>query len=160
MSIKKRKYWLVVLVGSMALNIGFLTVFAMRYFSTPHKVNLRACPMTSDYNHFYTFLGLSDDQLSRIEPLAHGFHSRIDSLSSTILDRRNALILEIEKDTVDRTVIEAIRTDISKAQAELQQVVVEHFLDMKAVMNEEQKQKFFTAMEKNFVNQDFNLIAE
>lgn len=158
----KNRILLFLLIGSLALNLGFLVVWGQKYLHKPPSPpsNAKACPLTASFNHLYTFLGLSDEQLERIEPMAHAFHMRIEGISGEILEKRNALLLEIEKDAADRAAIDALHHDIAALQTQMQELVVGHILEMKAVMNTEQRKKFFASMERNFAMQDFYMPKE
>ncbi len=138
----KKKILLFLLVGSLALNLGFLAVYGRKYFQTPPP-KATACPLTASYVHLYTFLGLDEEQLRRIETMAHGFHMRIEEISG------------LEKDATDRAAIDAIHRDIAALQSEMQELVVAHIIEMKGIMTPEQRSKFFTSMERTFALQDF-----
>ena len=63
--------------------------------------------------------------------MAHAFHKRIEAISGRILENRNVLSLEIEKDATDRAAIDAIHHDIAALQSQMQELVVCHILEMK-----------------------------
>jgi hypothetical protein len=155
----KRKILMFLLVGSIGVHIGFLAVYGKQYLSTPPP-GPAACPLNASLEHLYTFLGLSADQLQRIETMAHGFHARIGGISGNIIGKRNALLRAIEKDATDRAAVAALHHDIALLQSEMQELVVTHILEMKSVMTPEQREKFFTAMERNFALQDFSTPME
>ena len=150
----KKKFLLFLLVGSLALNLGFLAVYGRKFFHTPPP-NATACPLTASYVHLYTFLGLDEEQLRRIETMAHGFHMRIEEISGRIIEKRDCLLHELEKDATDRAAIDAIHRDIAALQSEMQELVVAHIIEMKGIMTPEQRSKFFTSMERTFALQDF-----
>ncbi len=151
----KKKLLLFLLVGSLALNLGFLAVYAKKYFQTPPP-NAAACPLNASMDHLYTFLGLSGEQLQRIESIAHDFHMRIGEISGQIIEKRNSLLREFEKDVTDRAAIDAIHRDIAVLQSQMQELVVAHLIEMKTIMTPEQRDKFFASMERNFALQDFS----
>lgn len=156
----KSKFLTILLIGSVALNLGFLAVWGQKYFHAAPVSNAKACPLTASFNHLYTFLGLSDAQLQRIEPMAHTFHMEIEEISGQILKKRNALLHEIEEESTNRVAIDALHYDIAALQSQMQELVVTHILEMKSVMNPEQRKKFFASMERNFAMQDFYMPKE
>jgi hypothetical protein len=155
----KKKFLLFLLVGSLALNIGFLSVYGKKYFQTP-PLNATACPLTASYVHLYTFLGLDAEQLRRIETMAHGFHMRIEEISGRIIEKRDSLLHELEKDATDRAAIDAIHRDIAGLQSQMQELVVAHIIEMKFIMTPEQRNKFFASLERNFALQDFSFTCQ
>ena len=150
----KSKFLLFILVGSLALNVGFLAVYGKKYISTPPP-GAAACPLNANLDHLYTFLGMSGEQLQRVEAMAHSFHMQIGDISGQIIGKRNALLREIEKDATDRAAIAAIHHDIAALQSQMQELVVTHILEMKSVMTPEQRKKFFASMERNFAMQEW-----
>ena len=151
----KCKFLILALVGSLAVNVGFLAVYGKKYLSTL-PTNAAACPLNANLDHLYTFLGLNAEQLQRIESIAHDFHMRIGEISSQIITQRNSLLREFEKDATDRAAIDAIHRDIAALQSEMQELVVAHIIEMKGIMTPEQRNKFFASMERNFALQDFS----
>ena len=152
-----RTVFYTLLAGLLALYIGFVSVLAWRYYTTPENLGISGCPLSDDFVHFYHYLGLSKEQLGKIEPLAHDFHMTIDALSNQILEKRDLIIMEIKKDNPNLETIDALHEDISVAQARVQKEVVKHFLEMKALMNADQRKVFLAAMEKNFGIQRFTM---
>lgn len=145
----KKKLFLL-LVCSIALNLGFAGAYGFTIISRPKMMPPENCPFTSEYTHLYTTLGLSQMQLERIEPLAKCFHEKAAIIGRQIVEQRNRLVYEMARETVDRAALDAIHRDIAARQSEVQQLVVGHILDMKQVMTPEQRNQFFDSMRRSF----------
>ena len=152
-----RNVFYILLACLLALYISFTFVFAWRHYTMSQKVGMSECPLTEEFVHFFYQLGLSKEQLAQIEPMAHDFHMTIDALSKRILEERNMIIMEIKKDDPNLEAIDLHHQAISEAQAHIQKLVVQHFLEMKAIMNSDQKKMFLAAMENNFGIQRFTM---
>ena len=144
------------LVCSLALNLGFAGVYGFNMITRPKVTPPTDCPFASDYTHLYTTLGLNQAQLERIEPLAGTFHEKAALIAGHIVEQRDKLVGEMARETVDRAALDAIHKDIATRQSEMQQLVVGHILDMKQVMNPEQRKLFFESMRRSFRSQQRN----
>ena len=151
----KNKIFLLVLIGSLAVNIGFAAMLGLNLFTRPAERETKPCPFTTSDTHLYSFLGLSDEQLKKIEPLAQDFHSQMDAVAAKILNDRSRLVDAMAKEQPDMAAIDEIHKDIFTNQSAMQNVVLAHILDMKNVMNKEQRDKFFQSMRQNFARQSF-----
>ena len=143
------------LISSIALNLGFVGVYGYNLLIRNDPVVQQNCPFSSEYTHLYATLGLSQEQLEKIKPLAGEFHQKAIAIGVRTVEQRNKLIEEMAKEHVDRSAIEAIHRDIADRQSQMQQLVVSHLLDMKDAMTPEQRSKFFLAMQRSFKNQRF-----
>jgi Spy/CpxP family protein refolding chaperone len=148
------KKTLFLLVCSVALNLGVVGVYAFNIFSGPIAEPPAGCPVAAtESGHWYTALGLSQAQLDRIEPLAMNFHKQEAAIMARIFEQRDRIAEEMARETVDREAIKAIHLDIAARQNEVQELMVNHILGMKEVMNPKQRQRFFEAMQRSFKNQ-------
>jgi Spy/CpxP family protein refolding chaperone len=148
-----KKTLFLLLVCSVALNLGVVGVYAFNIFTKPMLMPPADCPVASESGHWYTALGLNQTQLDRIEPLALNFHKQEAAIMARIFEQRDRMAEEIARETVDREAIKAIHRDIAVRQSEMQELMVNHILDMKEVMNPEQRQRFFETMQRSFKNQ-------
>lgn len=149
-----KKTVFLLLVCSVALNLGFAGTYGFNMLSRSKATPPSDCPFTSEYTHLYTALGLNQTQLERIEPLARGFHEKAATISKEIVEQRNRLVDEMTRETVDMDTLDAIHEDIAVHQNTMQQLVVLHILDMKQIMNPEQRSRFFEAMRRSFKAQN------
>ena len=143
------------LVCSVALNLGFVGMCAYNLLNRPLASTPRECPFTSEYTHLYAALGLSPTQLERIEPLAKDFHEKAQIIGTQIVELRNKLVDAMAREDADINALDAIHQSIALRQTAMQQLVVSHILEMKAVMTSEQRDQFFSAMRRSFQTQNF-----
>ena len=151
----KNKTFFCVLLCSIALNIGFIAVCGFNLLASNELVVPRNCPFTTKYTHLYSTLGLNQQQLEAIEPLAEKFHNDTRVIGTLIVEQRNRLVVEMAKEKVAQDILDAIHRDIAVMQSKIQQLVVSHILEMKNVMTQEQREKFFSAMQRSFQTQNF-----
>ena len=145
-----KKALFLILICSLALNIGFAGVYGFTLLSQPKVTQPKKCPFTSEYTHLYKMLGLDQAQLDRIEPLAKDFHQKAAILRDSIVEDRNRLVDAMAQVPVDMGELDAIRADIAAGQSKMQQLVMLHILDMKEVMHPDQQKQFFDAMRRSF----------
>ena len=143
------------LVCSVALNLGFVGMYAYNTLNRPHAMAPRECPFTSEHTHLYAALGLDKAQLERMEPLARDFHEKIRTIGGQVIEQRNKLVDAIAREDVDMSTLDAIHQSIATRQTAMQQLVVAHILDMKAIMTPEQRERFFSAMRRGFQARHF-----
>jgi len=150
-----KKMLLLLLVCSVALNLGFVGVYAFNMISRLDATPSKDCPYTLKSGYLYTTLGLNQTQLERIEPLVREFHEKVAAIRGKGIEQRDRLVEAMAQETVDRATIDAIQRNIAARQSEMQQLVVNHILSMKEVMNPEQRSRFFESMRRNFGMQNF-----
>ena len=143
------------LVCSVALNLSFVGMCAYNMLNRPQASAPSECPFTSEYTHLYAALGLSSAQLGRIEPLARDFHEKAKIIGTQIVELRNKLVDAMAREDADMNALDAIHQSIALRQTAMQQLVVSHILEMKAVMIPDQRDRFFSAMRRSFQAQNF-----
>ncbi len=151
----KNRILLLVLIGSLAINAGFAVMLGLNFLSRPTEGEAKPCPFTAQDTHLYTFLGLTDEQLKKIEPLAQDFHRQMDAVGSKILNSRSKLVDAMAQEQPDMAAIDEIHKNIFSNQSAMQSIVLAHIMDMKNVLNREQQDKFFQSMRLNFARQSF-----
>ena len=151
----KRKILYCVFLCSLALNIGFIGVCAVNFISRSEPVVPQNCPFIAKYTHMYSSLGLSQQQLETIEPLAEKFHNNTQAIGALIVEQRNRLVAEMAKENVSQEAIDAIHGNIGAMQSKIQQLVVSHILEIKNIMTPEQRKEFFSAIQRSFQTQSF-----
>ncbi|MDR2892532.1 MAG: periplasmic heavy metal sensor [Deltaproteobacteria bacterium] len=152
------------LVCSVALNLGFAGVYGLNMLNRPKAAPQAVpraesgtdCPFASEYTHMYTTLGLNQAQLEHIEPLAKDFHAKAEVIGRQIVEQRDSIVVEMAREIVDSAALDAIHQDISTRQSEMQKLVVGHVLDMKQVMTPEQRNLFFESMRRSFRTQQIH----
>lgn len=141
-----KKSVLLILVCSLALNIGFAGTYAFNMISHSNKVIQTNCSFILAGTPLYANLGLRQTQIDRIEPVIRDFHEKTAVLREQIMTHRRQLVDEMAKDTIDHESLNVIHNEISAGQSKLQQLVMQHILDMKQAMDPDQRARFFEAM--------------
>jgi len=143
-----RSKWLIfVLVLSLAVNAAVLATMAYHYYlSTPART-MAPCPIAPGDSHLYQSLGLSDVQMSKMEPLAQKFHGRLTELKSAMEVKRK-LLLDFLSKGKDPAGIENLRKEMSGIQDEIQREVISHIMETKKILDAKQQQRFFDLMKQ------------
>lgn len=101
-----------ILILSLAINAAVLATAGYHYYLSAFAKTEAPCPMSPGDSHLYQSLGLSDAQLSKMEPLAQKFHSRLTELGATIEGKRELLMDLLAKDG-DPAGIESLRREMA-----------------------------------------------
>jgi len=113
----RSKLSIVFLVLSLAVNAGVLASVGHHYYFRSGTAPTEPCPISPGDSHLYQSLGLSDLQLSKMEPLAKSFHDRLDELGAAMEGRKGLLIDLLQKDS-DPVTIEKLRNEMADIQDE------------------------------------------
>jgi Spy/CpxP family protein refolding chaperone len=100
--------------------------------------------------HLYQSLGLSDVQLSKMEPLAQKFHARLGELAALMEQKKETLIALLQKDS-DPESIENLRKEMAGIQDAIQKEVITHITESKKILDSNQQQRFFDLMRHNMI---------
>jgi len=147
----KSKIFSSVLVLLLAMNIGAATMFGLRLIKTRSAGAPKECPLITKDTYLFTLLGLSQEQLALITPMARDFHEELDKLSIEIHEKRNIMIDMMEQDPVDMEQVNLVRKEMLAIQSTIQQRVFEHIMKMKQVLNPEQGKEFFKALRQSMI---------
>jgi len=144
-----RSKWLTfLLILSLAINVAVLATLGYHYY---HDTSLTApCPMSPGDSHLYQSLGLSDAQLSKMEPLAQKFHGRLGELAVLMEEKKETLIALLQKER-DPMSIENLRKEMAAVQDEIQKEVITHIMDSKKILDPNQQQRFFDLMRQSMI---------
>jgi Spy/CpxP family protein refolding chaperone len=145
-----RSKWLtVVLVLSLAVNAGVLATMGYHYYHSATAAPMEPCPMSPGDSHLYQALGLSDLQLSKMEPLARSFHGHLAKLGTAIEEKKESLVKLLSQKDVDPAKIEGLRKEMAGIQDEIQKEVITHIMESKKILDAEQQQRFFDLMSQS-----------
>ncbi len=142
----RRTGLILIFVVSLAANVAVLATVGYHYYRNTCLLQPRACPLSSNDHHLYQSLGLSESQLSKIEPLARTFHERLEEMTGTTGDKRDQLVSLLSQEQVNHDQIERFRKKLAATQDGIQREVITHILELKEVLSPEQKQRFFDLM--------------
>jgi Spy/CpxP family protein refolding chaperone len=144
-----RSKWLIfVLVLSLAINAAILATIGYRYCVSASPKTLAPCPLSPRDSHLYQSLGLSEAQLSKVEPLAQKFHSHLAELGASMEGKRELLVDLLAKDA-DPASIENLRREMANIQDEIQKEVITHITELKTILDSNQQQRFFDLMRQS-----------
>jgi Spy/CpxP family protein refolding chaperone len=99
-------------------------------------------------SHLYQSLGLSNLQLSKMEPLAQKFHDRLAEMGSRMEEKKERLTDLLQKDS-NPADIENLRKEMAGIQDEIQKEVIVHIMASKKILDPQQQQRFFDLMRQN-----------
>ena len=144
-----RSKWLIfVLFLSLAINAGVVVTLGYHYYHNRSLTPSAPCPMSPGDSHLYQSLGLSNLQLSKMEPLAQKFHARLAELGSRMEEKKEVLTDLLQKDS-DPASIENLRKEMAGIQDEIQREVITHILESKKILDPVQQQRFFDLMRQS-----------
>ncbi len=145
----RRNSLIMILVVSLATNVAVLVTVGYHYYRNTCLLQSETCPLSSDVQHLYQSLGLSESQLSKVEPLARTFHERLEEMTGTMGDKRDQLVSLLSQEQVNHDQIERFRKKLAATQDGIQREVITHILELKEVLSPEQKQRFFDLMRES-----------
>ena len=144
-----RSKWLMfVLVLSLAINAAVLATTGYHYYLSASAKNLAPCPLSPADGHLYQSLGLSDAQLSKMEPLAQKFHSRLAAFGAAMKGKRELFVDLLAKEG-DPASIENLRREMAGIQDDIQREVISHIIETRKILDAEQQQHFFDLMKQS-----------
>ena len=144
-----RSKWLIlILILSLAINAGVLVSMGYHYYRNVSTAPSAPCPMSPGDSHLYQSLGLSNLQLSKMEPLAQKFHERLAELGVRMEEKKETLTDLLQKDS-DPASIENLRKEMAGIQDEIQKEVIVHILESKKILDPKQQQRFFDLMRQS-----------
>ena len=144
-----RSKWLtVVLVLSLAVNAGVLATMGYHYYHNASLTSSAPCPLSPGDSHLYQSLGLSNLQLSKMDPLAQKFHGRLAELGAIMEEKKMVLIDLLRKDG-DPKEIENLRKEMAAIQDEIQKEVITHIMESKKILDAKQQERFFDLMHQS-----------
>jgi Spy/CpxP family protein refolding chaperone len=144
----KSKWLAIVLFLSLAINAGVLATMGYHYYRNASLTPSAPCPLSPGDSHLYQSLGLSNLQLSKMEPLAQKFHGRLAELGAVMEEKRVTLIDLLQKDS-DPVSIENLRKEMAATQDEIQKVVIAHIMESKKILDSKQQERFFDLMRQS-----------
>jgi len=144
-----RSKWLIlILILSLAINAGVLVSMGYHYYVNASTPSSAPCPMSPGDSHLYQSLGLSNLQLSKMEPLAQKFHERLAELGARMEEKKETLTNLLQKDS-DPVKIENLRKEMAAIQDDIQKEVITHIFESKKILDSKQQQRFFDLMRQS-----------
>jgi Spy/CpxP family protein refolding chaperone len=137
------------IVLSVGLNIAFAGVWAAHVIRG-HWAGWGRCggedPRGDVWCPLHRRLGVTDEQRRQLEPRLAEFRRRSRAICAEMNRLRTELIDLIAAEPPDRPAIAGKQEEIRAGQRQMQQLVVEHLLAEKEVLNAEQEKELFDLM--------------
>jgi len=147
----KAKAIISILVLSLAINGAVLATMGYHYYRNNYLNPPTPCPVSTGDHHLYQEMGLSGEQLARMEPLARKFHSRLEKLGASMEGKKESLVDLLGQKDIDPAKIEGLRREMAGIQDEIQKEVIEHILETRKVLDVGQQQQFFNLMRESIL---------
>jgi len=146
----KSKLLKFVLLASLVLNISVLAAAGYVYYR--HSFGYWVTPFGNVVNkdHFlFEELSLRPEQASIMKERATAFRAEIDRRRKEILEKRKELFALLREENPDAAGIEAAISSISRMQEEMQRRVAANILQVKALLDKDQRQSFQNLLERS-----------
>ncbi len=149
----KNKWIAMILVLSLAMNAAVLAAAGYGYYHNRSRPTAAGGQSPEGDHHFYEMLGLTPAQLEKMTPMAASFHERLKSLHSGMDKKKAAMIGLLAGESVALNRIEALRKEMAAIQDEIQKTVIAHVLDVKAVLDPDQQERFFDLLRQSMTRE-------
>jgi len=139
----KKKFLIFALLILTVINLAALGAFLFHRFrgSSRSGAELR---QAEGFEQVIKELSLSAAQIAKFQEYRKTFHTELDSLSARQNELRRQLIEAFAPPTPDRKRLSEINERINRLQFEAQERVVNHILDIKAILGPDQQEKFLS----------------
>jgi Spy/CpxP family protein refolding chaperone len=136
-----------ILILSLLLNFSMLgaagyTHYRQSSFRQTSPVN---CPVRGNY--LFEGLSLKPEQIKLFQQKAESFHGTIAEKRQEIDQMRGSLFGLLRADTPDSKAIDEAISRINHQQHDMQQMVIAHLLEFKAMLDKNQQKKFLDLIE-------------
>ncbi len=149
MKTKENRWLVMILVLSLAINIAALAVGAYNWYCGRHLSSIALHSSDKMDHHFYQVLGLTPAQLVKMDPIAAAFHSRLESLHSAMAEKKDQMVNLLSRKNPASRQIEKLREEMAATQDSIQKLVISHVLEVKAILDLDQQERFFDLLRKS-----------
>jgi Spy/CpxP family protein refolding chaperone len=148
---KRKMLFGFIMTCSLVLNVAFVAMWMAhavpRHFMKHCQYGCaeslhQKCPMQKA-------LALSDSQWTLLHPKIESIRETTSGLYRELAKNRMALVDELEKTPTDSAALSACRERIISGQKKIQELVVNHILEEKKMLTQEQQRRFFSAIRGN-----------
>jgi len=146
----KSKFLKFIFIASLALNVSVLAAAGFVYYrhSSGYWVTPFGDVVKKDY-FLFEELSLRPDQMTRMKEKGTAFREEIDRKRKEILEKRKELFALKYLLPSDPARVEATIAGISGMQEEMQRRVAAHILEVKALLDKDQRQGFLNLLERS-----------
>ncbi len=132
----KSRVWIVLLVISLGVNIGFLLHLAWPRIAGGHAGPLRRQ------------LGLSSDQARRMESERRQVLAQAQPLQDALRQKRRELFMLLKKQDVADADLDSVLNEISRLQAAIEKMFILHSLKARGIFSPAQLRKYEDYLER------------
>jgi Spy/CpxP family protein refolding chaperone len=140
-----------VLILSLAINVAVLATTGYHYYLSASAKTLVPCPISPGDSHLYQSLGLSNLQMSKMDPLAQKFHGQLAELGAS-MEEKKGLLMDLLQKEGDPLRIEELRKEMAAIQDEIQKGVILHIAEIKKILDPRQQEQFFNLMRQSMTH--------
>jgi Spy/CpxP family protein refolding chaperone len=142
-----RKALIIILIVSIGINLGLLGFMALdAYRESRFFHEGRALP-----HWLETIKGITPEQKDQIKAIMTDGHDSIEALKSDLFQKRYELNLLIAEKNPDPAAIDAKITEISALQAQMERLIVQDIIAIRAVLTPEQQQMLVDFMGRHMM---------
>jgi len=149
MKTKENRWLVMILVLSLAINIAALAGGAYKGYCGRHLASTALHSSDKMDHHFYQVLGLTPAQLAKMDPMAEAFHSRLENLHSAMAKKKDQMVDLLSRKNSPSRQIEKLREEMAAIQGNIQKWVISHVLEVKAILDLDQQERFFDLLRKS-----------
>jgi len=139
----KKKLFIYALLILTVINLAALGTFLFRRFRSSARSGADLRP-AEGFEQVKQELSLSAEQIVKFQEYRKAFHAELDALSAQQNELRRLLIEELAAPVPDRKLLSEINERINRLQFRAQERVIDHLLDVKAILGPEQQEKFLS----------------
>jgi Heavy-metal resistance len=152
----RSKWWTFTLLLSLAVNATILASVGYHYYLGTPAASSATCPLSPGDSFLYRSLGLSELQLSEMEPLAQSFHGRLAELGA-VMERKKELLIDLLQKGSDPATMENLRKEMAGIQEQIQNEVIVHIVETKKILDPGQQQRLFDLLRQAMVHKTWEL---
>ncbi len=147
----QNKWLTMVLIVSLAMNAAFVAVAGYGYFHNRGRMRSDTGHLADKGNHFYEMLGLTQDQLTQMTPMAESFHGQVNRLHADMRIKKESMIRMLRGEKAAEERVEALRGEMAAIQDRIQKEVIAHILDVKEILDSDQQEHFFDLLHERMI---------
>ena len=139
---------LILLGVSIGLNIAFTAAWIIHPHPSDKGDGHKAGSTANDVAcELHQRLGVSEKQWDKLKPVMQRFQDNARDQREQIQNLRGEMFTLLRQDQVDRDKIEELQNRMREEQAKMQDLVLEHILEEKKVLTDEQEEEFLELLE-------------
>lgn len=138
-----------VLIVSLAMNAAFVAVAGYGYFHNFGRMSSDTGHLAEKGSHFYEMLGLTQDQLTQMTPMAESFHKQLNRLHAEMGIKKESMIRMLRGERATEEDLEALRREMAAIQDRIQKEVIAHIIHVKELLDSDQQKHFFDLLHES-----------